>query len=69
MINHVITVIAAAVLAALVVVFVDIHSHRCRTCGGRWRHAGLFSGGSVHEPRARRAHTCKCGDQTWSRYR
>ncbi len=40
----------------------DIHAHRCDTCGNTWRHTGRASHGSAP------AHTCAhCGALQWWR--
>lgn len=46
---------------------IDPHSHRCSECKTKWTHIGLISGGNIHKPRAKLAHTCVCGAQQWDR--
>lgn len=38
----------------------DLHGHRCESCGHRWRHLGAFNLGDE------RSHTCRsCGQVQW----
>lgn len=46
---------------------IDVHAHECEACGRRWRHTGLTSGGAWAQPKALRAHTCRCGAEQWRR--
>ena len=54
--------LAALALLALGAYALDLHQHRCETCGSSWRHLGAASRGDE------RAHTCKsCGSVQWWR--